>query len=92
MRSQNTLVWVGAVAVAIVIAAASGLYWTHPDFLWWNPTAARVVANAPAEPKPPSVLPTPQPAQTPPPTPQARRSQTTPPRPRLRRQNPRSMW
>ena len=34
MRSQNTLVWVGAVAVAIVIAATSALYWTQPGFLW----------------------------------------------------------
>jgi nucleoid-associated protein YgaU len=67
MRSQNTLVWVGAIAAAMVVAAASALYWTHPDFLWWNPTAARVVANAPPEPKPPSVLPAPAPAQPPPP-------------------------
>jgi nucleoid-associated protein YgaU len=66
MRSQNTLVWVGAVAAAIVVAGASALYWTHPDFLWWNPTATRVVANAP-ESKPQVVPPAPPPVQPPPP-------------------------
>src|SRR5579872_969566 len=63
MPSQNTLVWVGAAASAIVVAGASALYWTHPDFLWWNAAGSSVVAsapvapkpqNAPAEPKPPA--------------------------------------
>jgi nucleoid-associated protein YgaU len=67
MRSQNTLVWVGAVAAAVVIAGTSALYWTHPDFLWWNPTAAPIVAKAPPEPKPQSVPPTPPPVEAPPP-------------------------
>jgi nucleoid-associated protein YgaU len=44
MPSQNTLVWAGAAASAIVVAGASALYWTHPGFLWWNA----------AEPKPPA--------------------------------------
>jgi nucleoid-associated protein YgaU len=57
MASQNTLVWVGAAVSAIVVAGASALYWTHPDFLWWNAARAPVVAGAPAEPKPPSAPP-----------------------------------
>jgi len=52
MPSQNTLVWAGAAASAIVVAGASALYWTHPGFLWWNAAVAPVVASAPAEPKP----------------------------------------
>jgi nucleoid-associated protein YgaU len=66
MRSQNTLVWVGAVAAAIVVAGASALYWTHPDFLWWNPTATRVVASAP-EPKLQVIPPAPPPVPATPP-------------------------
>ncbi len=52
MPSQNTLVWVGAAASAIVVAGGSALYWTHPGFLWWNAAEAPVVASAPADPKP----------------------------------------
>jgi nucleoid-associated protein YgaU len=52
MPSQNTLVWVGAAASAIVVAGASALYWTHPGFLWWNAAGAPVIADAPAEPRP----------------------------------------
>jgi len=52
MPSQNTLVWAGAAASAIVIAGASALYWSHPDFLWWNAAGARIVGEVPAEPKP----------------------------------------
>ena len=51
MPSQNTLVWAGAAASAIVVAGASALYWTHPGFLWWNAAVAPVVASAPAQPK-----------------------------------------
>ena len=54
MPSQNTLVWAGAAASAIVVAGASALYWTHPGFLWRNAAVAPVVASAPAEPKPQS--------------------------------------
>ena len=59
MPSQNTLVWVGAAASAIVVAGASALYWTHPGFLWWNAAGAPVVADAPAEPNPLPVPPAP---------------------------------
>ena len=52
MPSQNTLVWAGAAASAIVVAGASALYWTHPGFLWWNAAEAPVVASAPAGPEP----------------------------------------
>jgi len=51
MPSRNTLVWIGATASAAVVAGASALYWTHPDFLWWNLARARIVVGAPAEPK-----------------------------------------
>src|SRR6185312_13314319 len=51
MPSRNTLVWIGATASAAVVAGASALYWTHPDFLWWNLARARAVVGAPAEPK-----------------------------------------
>jgi nucleoid-associated protein YgaU len=57
MPSQNTLVWVGAAASAIVVAGASALYWTHPGFLWWNAAGAPVVADAPSAHKPPPVPP-----------------------------------
>ena len=57
MPSQNTLVWVGAAASAIVVAGASALYWTHPGFLWWNAAGEAVVAGAPAEPGPPTAPP-----------------------------------
>src|ERR1700722_3653867 len=57
MRSRNTLIWVGAVASAAVVAGASALYWTKPGFLWRNLGGAPVVASAPAEPKPPTAPP-----------------------------------
>jgi nucleoid-associated protein YgaU len=56
MPSQNTLVWAGAAAAAIVIAGASALYWSHPDFLWWNAAGARIVGYVPAEPQSPGAL------------------------------------
>ena len=67
MPSQNTLVWVGAAASAIVVAGASALYWTHPGFLWWNADGAPVIANAPAEPKTPAAPPAPAAVQAAPP-------------------------
>ena len=54
MPSRNMWVWIGATASAAVVAGASALYWTHPDFLWWNLARARVVAGAPAVLKPPA--------------------------------------
>ncbi len=57
MPSQNTLVWAGAVASAVVVAVAGGLYSTRPGFLWRNPAGAPVVASAPAEAKAPTVPP-----------------------------------
>jgi Bacterial Ig domain/LysM domain len=54
MPSQNTLVWLGGAAAAVVVAGASALYWSHPGFLWRNATTA-VVTAAPAEPEPPIV-------------------------------------
>jgi nucleoid-associated protein YgaU len=55
MPSRNSLVWIGATASAAVVAGASALYWTHPDFLWGNLARVRSVAGAPAEPKPGAV-------------------------------------
>ncbi|HWY83849.1 MAG TPA: Ig-like domain-containing protein [Roseiarcus sp.] len=55
MPSQRTLVWVGAAALALVIAGAGAVVWTHPDFLKQNPADIPVVARAPAESKPPIV-------------------------------------
>ena len=51
MPSRNALVWIGATASAAVVAGASALYWTDPNFLWWNLAGARIVAGEPAEPK-----------------------------------------
>jgi nucleoid-associated protein YgaU len=53
MPSQRTLVWVGAAALAVVIAGAGAVVWTHPDFLEQNPADIPLVARAPAESKPP---------------------------------------
>jgi nucleoid-associated protein YgaU len=49
MPSRNTLIWVGAAASAVVAAGAGAVVWTHPEFLWRNPTPP-VAASAPAEP------------------------------------------
>jgi nucleoid-associated protein YgaU len=57
MPSRNTLIWVGAAALAVVAAGAGAVVWTHPDFLEPNP-ADFAVARAPVEPKAPSALPT----------------------------------
>src|ERR1700722_10342946 len=55
MPSQRTLVWVGAAALAVVIAGAGAVVWTHPDFLEQNPADIPLVARTPAESKPPIV-------------------------------------
>jgi nucleoid-associated protein YgaU len=61
MPSQTTLVWAGAAALAVVVAAGAGaVVWTHPGFLRPSPAAAPpVVASAPAEPQPTTVPPVP---------------------------------
>jgi len=66
MPSQRTLVWVGAAALALVIAGAGAVVWTHPDFLKQNPADIPVVARAPAESKPPIVPAAPPVPATPP--------------------------
>src|SRR5580704_14443392 len=61
MPSQNTLIWVGAAASAVVAAGAGAFAWTHPGFPWRS-TAPPVAASAPAEPKTqivPSAVPAP---------------------------------
>ena len=57
MPSRNTLIWVGAAALAVVVAGAGAVVWTHPDFLEPNPADIPRVASAPAESKPPIVPP-----------------------------------
>ena len=49
MPSQHTLIWVGAAALAVVVAGAGAVVWTHPDFLEPNPADIPLVASAPAE-------------------------------------------
>jgi nucleoid-associated protein YgaU len=66
MPSQRTLVWVGAAALAVVIAGAGAVVWTHPDFLEQNPADIPLVARAPAESKPPIVPAAPPVPATPP--------------------------
>jgi nucleoid-associated protein YgaU len=66
MPSQRTLVWVGAGALAVVIAGAGAVVWTHPDFLEQNPADLPLVARAPAESKPPIVPTAPPVPATPP--------------------------
>src|SRR3984957_6460972 len=61
MPSQNTLIWVGAAASAVVAAGAGAFAWTHPGFPWRS-AVEPVAASAPAEPKTqivPSVVPAP---------------------------------
>ena len=57
MPSRNTLIWVGAAALAVVAAGAGAVVWTHPDFLERNPADLPLVARAPVEPKTPTVSP-----------------------------------
>ena len=66
MPSQRTLVWVGAAALAVVIAGAGAVVWTHPDFLEQNPADIPLLARAPAESKPP-IVPAPPPVPATPP-------------------------
>ena len=66
MPSQRTLVWVGAAALAVVIAGAGAVVWTYPDFLEQNPADIPLVARAPAESKPPIVPAAPPVPATPP--------------------------
>ena len=57
MPSRNTLIWVGAAALAVVAAGAGAVVWTRPDFLEQNPADLPLVARAPVEPKTPTVSP-----------------------------------
>jgi nucleoid-associated protein YgaU len=57
MPSRNTLIGIGAAAVAVVAAGAGAVVWTHPDLFEPNP-ADLAVAHAPAEPVAPSAPPT----------------------------------
>jgi nucleoid-associated protein YgaU len=66
MPSQRTLVWVGAAALAVLIAGAGAVVWTHPDFLEQNPADIPLLARAPAESKPPIVPAAPPVPATPP--------------------------
>ncbi len=59
MPSRNTLIWVGAAALAVVAAGAGAVVWTHPGLLWRTPAETPVVASAPPESKPPVVPPAP---------------------------------
>jgi nucleoid-associated protein YgaU len=53
MPSRNTLIWVGAAALAVAAAGAGAVVWTHPDFLERNPADLAAVTRAPIESKPP---------------------------------------
>ena len=55
MPSRNTLIWVGAAALAVVAAGAGAVVWTHPGLPWQNAARTPVVASAPPESKPPVV-------------------------------------
>jgi nucleoid-associated protein YgaU len=61
MPSRDMLIWIGAAAFVVVAAGAGAVVWTHPDFLEQNPADIPLAANAPAEPKTPTV-PAPPPA------------------------------
>ena len=37
MASRNTLIWVGAAALAVVAAGAGAVVWTYPELLEPNP-------------------------------------------------------
>jgi nucleoid-associated protein YgaU len=64
MASRNTLIWVGAAALAVVAAGAGAVVWTYPGLFEPNPADIPVVANIPPESKP-SIIPPPV-AVTPP--------------------------
>ncbi len=67
MPSRNTLIWVGAAALAVVAAGAGAVVWTYPELLERNPADIPVVARAPTESKPPIVPPAPPPVPATPP-------------------------
>jgi nucleoid-associated protein YgaU len=54
MASRNTLIWVGAAALAVVAAGAGAVVWTYPELFEPNP-ADLAVARAPVESKAPIV-------------------------------------
>ena len=56
MASRNTLIGIGAAALAVVAAGAGAMVWTHPDFLERNPADLLVGTTAP-ESKPPPIVP-----------------------------------
>lgn len=73
MPSRNTLIWIGATALAVVAAGAGAVVWTYPGLLEPNPADIPLVASAPAEktqsippapPAPPAAPPAKTPAQT----------------------------
>ena len=64
MPSRNTLIWIGAAALAVVAAGAGAVAWIHPDFMEPNP-ADLAVARAPAEPRAQRSLPATPPAGSP---------------------------
>jgi nucleoid-associated protein YgaU len=64
MPSRNTLIWVGAAALAVVAAGAGAVVWIYPELLEPNPADIPIVANVPPESKP-SIIPPPV-AVTPP--------------------------
>jgi nucleoid-associated protein YgaU len=66
MPSQRTLVWVGAAALAVVIAGAGAVAWIRAERLEQNPADIPLVARAPAESKPPIVPAAPPVPATPP--------------------------
>ena len=49
MPSRNTLIWIGAAALAVVAAGAGAVVWTYPGLLEPNPADIPLVASAPAE-------------------------------------------
>jgi nucleoid-associated protein YgaU len=57
MPSRNTLIWVGAAALAVVAAGAGAVVWTYPELFEPNPADIPLVARAPAESKPPIIPP-----------------------------------
>ena len=68
MPSRNTLIWVGAAALAVVAAGAGAVVWAYPELFEPNPADIPIVATAPVETKPSIVPPAPPPvAPAPPP-------------------------
>jgi nucleoid-associated protein YgaU len=57
MPSRNTVIWVGAAALAVVAAGAGAAVWFYPELLEPNPADIPLVALAPTESRPPIVPP-----------------------------------